>query len=159
MQTVTGSPRTTSPRALASYQDAAAIPLFIGSDEEGGTVTRASKNPNLFSEPLPSPQELYAAGGLDGLLERTLSYNQKLKAFGVNVNFAPVCDVSTNPDNFIYARSFGQDAQTTADYISSVVPGLRAVRYRLRLKALPRLRQQRRHAHGHRARRAPVHHV
>ena len=108
--------------ALASYQAAAAIPLFIGSDEEGGTVTRASKNPNLFSEPLPSPQELYAAGGLDGLLERTLSYNQKLKAFGVNVNFAPVCDVSTNPDNFIYARSFGQDAQTTADYISSVVP-------------------------------------
>ena len=108
--------------ALASYQTAAAIPLFIGSDEEGGTVTRASKNPNLFSEPLPSPQELYAAGGLDGLLERTLSYNQKLKAFGVNVNFAPVCDVSTNPDNFIYARSFGQDAQTTADYISSVVP-------------------------------------
>ena len=108
--------------ALASYQAAAAIPLFIGSDEEGGTVTRASKNPNLFSEPLPSPQGLYAAGGLDGLLERTLSYNQKLKAFGVNVNFAPVCDVSTNPDNFIYARSFGQDAQTTADYISSVVP-------------------------------------
>ena len=108
--------------ALASYQDAAAIPLFIGSDEEGGTVPRASKNPNLFSEPLPSPQELYAAGGLDGLLERTLSYNQKLKAFGVNVNFAPVCDVSTNPDNFIYARAFGQDAQTTADYISSVVP-------------------------------------
>lgn len=108
--------------ALTSYQAAAAIPLFIGSDEEGGTVTRASKNPNLFSEPLPSPQELYAAGGLDGLLERTLSYNQKLKAFGVNVNFAPVCDVSTNPDNFIYARSFGQDAQTTADYISSVVP-------------------------------------
>ena len=38
------------------------------------------------------------------------------------MNFAPVCDVSTNPDNFIYARSFGQDAQTTADYISSVVP-------------------------------------
>ena len=108
--------------ALASYQDAAAIPLFIGSDEEGGTVTRASKNPNLFSEPLPSPQELYAAGGLDGLLERTLSYNQKLKSLGINVNFAPVCDVSTNPDNFIYARSFGQDAQTTADYISSVVP-------------------------------------
>ena len=51
--------------ALASYQDAAAIPLFIGSDEEGGTVTRARKNPNLFSEPRPSPQELYAAGGLD----------------------------------------------------------------------------------------------
>ena len=115
-------PETGAAEDVETYHPAAAIPLYIGSDEEGGTVTRASKNPNLFSEPLPSPQELYAAGGLDGLLERTLSYNQKLKAFGVNVNFAPVCDVSTNPDNFIYARSFGQDAQTTADYISSVVP-------------------------------------
>ena len=41
---------------------------------------------------------------LPGLLageELEHSYNQKLKAFGVNVNFAPVCDVSTNPDNFI----------------------------------------------------------
>ena len=108
--------------ALASYQAAADIPLFIGSDEEGGTVTRASRNPNLFSSPLKSPQELYAASGMDGLLEETLRYNERLKALGVNVNFAPVCDVSTDPGDFIYARSFGKDAQTTADYITRVVP-------------------------------------
>ena len=108
--------------ALASYQAAADIPLFIGSDEEGGTVTRASRNPNLFSSPLKSPQELYAASGMDGLLEETLRYNERLKALGINVNFAPVCDVSTDPGDFIYARSFGKDAQTTADYITRVVP-------------------------------------
>ena len=108
--------------ALASYQDAAAIPLFIGSDEEGGTVTRASRNPNLFSSPLKSPQELYAAAGMDGLLEETLRYNERLKALGINVNFAPVCDVSTDENDFIHARSFGKDAQATADYISRVVP-------------------------------------
>ena len=107
---------------LASYQAAADIPLFIGSDEEGGTVTRASRNPNLFSSPLKSPQELYAAAGMDGLLEETLRYNERLKALGINVNFAPVCDVSTDPGDFIYARSFGKDAQTTADYITRVVP-------------------------------------
>ena len=107
---------------LASYQAAADLPLFIGSDEEGGTVTRASRNPNLFSSPLKSPQELYAAAGMDGLLEETLRYNERLKALGINVNFAPVCDVSTDPGDFIYARSFGKDAQTTADYISRVVP-------------------------------------
>ena len=107
---------------LASYQAAAAIPLFIGSDEEGGTVTRASRNPNLFSAPLSSPQALYASLGMEGVLTETRRYNEALKTLGINVNFAPVCDVSTNPDNFIYARSFGQDAQTTADYISSVVP-------------------------------------
>ena len=108
--------------ALTSYQDAASIPLFIGSDEEGGTVTRASRNPNLFSEKLTSPQSLYAALGLDGLVQKTEEYNRRLCALGVNVNFAPVCDVSTNPDNFIYDRAFGQDAQATADYISRVVP-------------------------------------
>ena len=108
--------------ALASYQAAADIPLFIGSDEEGGTVTRASKNPNLFSAPLPSPQELYTAEGMDGLLSTTRTYNEQLKALGINVNFAPVCDVSTDAGDFIYARSFGKDAQTTADYITRVVP-------------------------------------
>ena len=108
--------------ALASYQAAADIPLFIGSDEEGGTVTRASRNPNLFSSPLKSPQELYAAAGMDGLLEETLRYNERLKALGINVNFAPVCDVSTDENDFIHARSFGKDAQATADYISRVVP-------------------------------------
>ena len=107
---------------LASYQAAADIPLFIGSDEEGGTVTRASRNPNLFSSPLKSPQELYAAAGMDGLLAETLRYNERLKALGINVNFAPVCDVSTDAGDFIYARSFGKDAQTTADYITRVVP-------------------------------------
>ena len=107
---------------LASYQAAADLPLFIGSDEEGGTVTRASRNPNLFSSPLKSPQELYAAAGMDGLLEETLRCNERLKALGVNVNFAPVCDVSTDENDFIHARSFGKDAQATADYITRVVP-------------------------------------
>ena len=64
--------------SLASYQAAAAIPLFIGSDEEGGTVTRASRNPNLFSAPLSSPQALYASLGMEGLLTETRRYNEAL---------------------------------------------------------------------------------
>ena len=109
-------------RTVQDYQAAADIPLFIGSDEEGGAVTRASRNPNLFSEKLKSPQELYAALGMDGLLRETLAYNRALGELGVNVNFAPVCDVSTDADDFIYERAFGRDARATADYISRVVP-------------------------------------
>ena len=123
--------------ALASYQAAADIPLFIGSDEEGGTVTRASRNPNLFSSPLKSPQELYAAAGMDGLLEETLRYNERLKALGINVNFAPVCDVSTDENDFIHARSFGKDAQATADYVSRVVPEYEAAGVACVLKHFP----------------------
>ena len=122
---------------LASYQAAAAIPLFIGSDEEGGTVTRASRNPNLFSAPLSSPQALYASLGMEGVLTETRRYNEALKTLGINVNFAPVCDVSTNPDNFIYARSFGQDAQTTADYIAEVVPAYETAGVACVLKHFP----------------------
>lgn len=122
---------------LASYQAAAELPLFIGSDEEGGTVTRASKDPKLFSAPLPSPQELYAAEGMDGLLGTTRSYNERLKALGVNVNFAPVCDVSTDENDFIHARSFGKDAQATADYVSRVVPEYEAAGVACVLKHFP----------------------
>ena len=122
---------------LASYQAAAELPLFIGSDEEGGTVTRASRNPNLFSSPLKSPQELYAAAGMDGLLEETLRYNERLKALGINVNFAPVCDVSTDENDFIHARSFGKDAQATADYVSRVVPEYEAAGVACVLKHFP----------------------
>ena len=106
---------------IESYQDAAAIPLFIGSDEEGGTVTRASRNPNLFSEPFKSPQAIYSAGGMEALAQDALDKSQSLLDLGINVNFAPVCDVSTDPNDFIYDRTLGQDAETTADYITRTV--------------------------------------
>ncbi len=113
---------------LRSFQTAALydtrIPLFIGSDEEGGTVTRASRNPNLFPQKSRSPQELYAEGGIGAVLNDAAQKSYLLRSYGVNVNFAPVCDVSTDPDDFIYARSFGQDAATTAAYVERVVSAM-----------------------------------
>ena len=109
---------------LASYQAAADLPLFIGSDEEGGTVTRASRNPNLFSEPFKSPQKLNYIGGIEEILRDTDTRSRELRALGINVNFAPVCDVSTDPKDFIYDRTLGQDANMTADYVRLVVPAM-----------------------------------
>ena len=83
--------------SLASYQAAAAIPLFIGSDEEGGTVTRASRNPNLFSAPLSSPQALYASLGMEGVLTETRRYNEALKTLGINVNFKAIAKTGVKP--------------------------------------------------------------
>ena len=113
------------------------IPLFIGSDEEGGTVTRASRNPNLFDEKLPSPRALYDAGGLDGLAERTLAFNHALRGYGVNVNLAPVCDVSTDPADFIYARSLGLDAEQTAQAAERIVPAMTEAGVGCALKHFP----------------------
>ena len=108
-------------KSLRKHLSSISIPLFIGSDEEGGTVTRASRNPNLFSEPFKSPQAIYSAGGMEALAQDALDKSQSLLDLGINVNFAPVCDVSTDPNDFIYDRTLGQDAETTADYITRTV--------------------------------------
>ncbi|MDY5613128.1 glycoside hydrolase family 3 N-terminal domain-containing protein [Dysosmobacter sp.] len=107
-------------QAIQSYQDAAAIPLLIGVDEEGGTVVRVSSNPHLRSEKFASPQRLYHAGGMDRILADAREKDVLLDALGFNVNLAPVADVSTDPNDFIYPRTFGQDAGATAEYVSAV---------------------------------------
>ena len=106
---------------IQSYQNAVHIPLFIGVDEEGGTVNRVSTNPNLRAVPFWSPQDLYAEGGFELIRSDTQEKCELLNSLGINLNFAPVCDVSQNPDDFIYDRSFGQDAQQTAAYVQTVV--------------------------------------
>lgn len=106
---------------LEAYQEAAAIPLFIGVDEEGGSVARASRNPNLFSEKFKSPQALFAENGWIAICDDAAYKNRNLLSYGINVNFAPVADVSTNPADFIYDRSLGRDAEATAEYVETVV--------------------------------------
>lgn len=113
-------------QTIQSYQDAAAIPLLTGVDEEGGTVVRVSSNPHLRSEKFASPQRLYALGGMDRILADTREKDVLLGALGFNVNLAPVADVSTNPNDFIYARAFGHDTQATADYVSAVTAQMAA---------------------------------
>ena len=113
-------------QTIQGYQDAAAIPLLIGVDEEGGTVVRVSSNPHLRSEKFASPQRLYALGGMDRVLTDTREKDILLRALGFNVNLAPVADVSTYPGDFIYDRAFGQDAAATSDYVSAVTGRMRA---------------------------------
>ena len=111
---------------LASYQASAKIPLLIGTDEEGGTVARASRNPNLFSRKARSPHELDQEGHQHGdrFLEDAWEKNGQLHSLGINVNLAPVADVSTDPADFIYDRTIGKDAPGTADYVRRVVTGM-----------------------------------
>ena len=122
---------------VAAYQAASEIPLLIGVDEEGGTVARATRNPNLFSAKRQSPQAVYAQGGMEAVLEDTRQVNQGLLSYGINVNFAPVADVSTDSSDFIYDRSFGQDAAATADYIAQAVTEMDTVGIGSVLKHFP----------------------
>ena len=106
---------------IESYQNAASIPLFIGVDEEGGTVCRVSSQKQFRSSRFKAPQKLYRAGGLDAVLAEDAERNALLSSFGINVNFAPVVDISTDENDFIYDRSLGVDAATTAEVTKAVV--------------------------------------
>lgn len=107
-------------QTIRLYQDAAAIPLLIGVDEEGGTVVRVSSNPHLRRAKFKSPQKLFASGGMEAVLADAHEKDTLLHALGFNVNLVPVADVSTSSGDFINARAFGQDAAATADYVSAV---------------------------------------
>ena len=106
---------------MEADRQAAEIPLFFGTDEEGGTGCRVSQNPELFAKRFSSPRKLFQQGGMDAVRQDAADKSAALLALGININFAPVADVSTDKGDFIYDRAFGQDAQATADYVTAVV--------------------------------------
>ena len=96
---------------IQSYQQAAQTPLLIGADEEGGTVARVSACPQLREKRFSSPQKLYQQGGLESILADCREKDALLTSLGINVNLAPVADLSTDPGDFIYDRTLGQGTE------------------------------------------------
>ena len=101
------------------------VNLAIAVDEEGGVVNRVSKYPKFRSEVFPSNQSLYNEGGIDKVIEVEKEKANLLKSIGININLAPVADISVNPDDFIYERSLGKGADETSEYIREVVKTMR----------------------------------
>lgn len=120
-----------------SFQEASEIPLLIAADEEGGTVTRVSNNPNLVAAPFQSPQALYAQEGWDAIRADTTEKAATLKNLGISAGLFPIADVATDPNAFIYDRTIGQDAQGTAQYVTTVVEALKEAGSGSTLKHFP----------------------
>lgn len=108
-------------QTIADYQAAAEKPLLIAVDEEGGDVTRISQFPAFRNRRFFSLRKRYDQGGLEGVLAEEEEKCRLLLDLGINVNLGPVCDVTTEPGAFMYSRSLGQDAQTTAEVTASTV--------------------------------------
>ena len=116
------------------YQAATKIPLLIGSDEEGGTVTRIS---SILETPFQSPMALYQQGGMETVLSDTKQKAELLKSVGINAGLFPVADLARNQSAFIYDRTIGQDAPTTASYVQQVVEELKKSKVGSTLKHFP----------------------
>ncbi len=106
---------------MAELQDSVNVPILTAVDEEGGSVVRISSNPNLRAEKFKSSKELYTSGGFDSIKQDTIEKSNLLHSLGINLNLAPVVDVSTNASDYMYNRAFGQGTDLTSTYAKTVI--------------------------------------
>lgn len=124
---------------IQSYSmERSGVPLFIGVDEEGGTVHRITGRdlPNV-----PDIADMFSIGG-SGDPQKAYQIGcrigEYLERFQVNVDFAPVADVYSNPDNAVIGtRSFGTDADLVASMVEQEILGLKEYHIAATLKHFP----------------------
>ena len=106
---------------ISSYQNVSKVPMLIGVDEEGGTVCRVSNHSQFRDSRFKSPRNVYYEDGLYGIKRDETEKAQLLNSLGINVNFAPVCDISTNPSDFMYDRSLGDTPEMTGEFVKTCI--------------------------------------
>ena len=103
------------------------LPVFLCVDEEGGSVARIAGNDAFGVTDVGNMSDIGASGDVQNAYNAGSTIGSYLAALGFNVDFAPVADVLTNPDNQVIGqRSFGSDAQTVAGMVTSELQGLSA---------------------------------
>ncbi|MBQ0135721.1 MAG: glycoside hydrolase family 3 protein [Oscillospiraceae bacterium] len=108
---------------------------LIGVDEEGGSITRIAKNENFNVTKFNSMLETKDADEAYNIGKTIGTY---LNEYGFDVDFAPVADVNTNPDNpVIGKRAFSADPKTAAKFVSSAIKGFHDANIMTSIKHFP----------------------
>ncbi|HEX2621129.1 MAG TPA: beta-N-acetylhexosaminidase, partial [Phototrophicaceae bacterium] len=103
--------------------DAGGVPMFIATDQEGGTIARLKDGFTVW----PVPMLLTASGNVDLAYRVGQAMANELRAVGVNMNLAPVADLYTNLQNpVIGRRSFGSDPERTGRMLAALIRGMQA---------------------------------
>ena len=97
--------------------------LLIGADQEGGQFNAIGEG----TTPLPGNLALGATGSVDLARQAGQVLGRELAAMGINLDYAPCCDVNINPLNpVIGTRSFGEDPQQVAELAAAMVQGIQS---------------------------------
>ena len=95
-------------------------------DEEGGRVARIANNPNFNVRKYESMAAIGATGDPQNAYECGNTIGTYLKRYGFDIDFAPVADVNTNPENIIIgARAFSDDPAVAAPMVTNYLQGLK----------------------------------
>jgi beta-N-acetylhexosaminidase len=105
--------------SIERFQRASTVPLLIGMDAEWGVHMR------LFGEErFPYAYTIGAANDVELSRRIASMMAQECRELGIHMNFSPVADVNSNPDNPVIGfRSFGENPKLVADHVSAFVKG------------------------------------
>ena len=106
---------------LEECQNASKIDLFLGVDEEGGTVVRVSSYKNFRNYPFEAPRDIYSKSGMSGIINDSHEKNELLKSLGLNMNLTPVVDVPSSSSDFIYDRAFSTNVNEVVNFTENVI--------------------------------------
>ena len=110
-------------KALA---DACLIAPFLSVDEEGGLVARLGRNSAFDLPTYENAAAVAASGDPEDVLNMGRTIGGYLAKYGFNLDFAPVADVNTNPNNpVIGTRAFSSDPEMAATMAAAFAAGLR----------------------------------
>ena len=95
-------------------------------DEEGGRVSRIGNNPNFNVKKYESMAAIGATGDPQNAYECGNTIGTYLKRYGFDIDFAPVADVNTNPENVVIGpRAFSDDPAVAAPMVVNYLQGLK----------------------------------
>ena len=110
---------------IAAMEQASPLPPLIGVDEEGGVVSRLANNPNFQLPQYESMAAIGSGGDTDAARALGLTIGGYLREYGFNLDFAPVADVNSNPENIVIGeRSFGSDPYLVSQMVGAELEGL-----------------------------------
>ena len=123
---------------LDDLQQASDTPLFAAIDEEGGLVARLANNAAFDLPQYESAAAVGTSGNPEDARAMGRTIGGYLKEYGFNLDFAPVADVNTNPDNpVIGTRAFSSEPQTAADLVGGACAGFADAGIACTLKHFP----------------------
>ena len=95
-------------------------------DEEGGRVARIGRNSNFQVKTYESMGAIGATGDPQNAYECGNTIGTYLHRYGFDIDFAPVADVNTNPENIVIgARAFSDNPQVAAPMVTNYLQGLK----------------------------------
>lgn len=111
---------------IANTQSYSKIPVFTAVDEEGGKVARIASNKAMGTTSFPPMMTIGNSKDLEKAYQAGLTIGTDCMKLGFNLDFAPVADVASNPENTVIAdRSFSRDPKMAADMVEACVKGFR----------------------------------